>query len=310
MNSFNPNMMGQMNQQAPNQFQTNFNANPNQIRPNSQQHVSSMLQSVAKPTMVPNQQGGMPNQMNQMPPMNQMQMSRMNMGGMNMMPNQIQMNPSMMHRPNQVYPPQMGMNQIGQNMRQMTPMPNRMAMPNGNHDGSMMVQPNQQIGNPNQQQMPNPNQQNQITNQANGPATQDPEKRKMIQNQLIILIHAAKCTKRNDAQGTQCQIPHCQTMKNVLEHLPSCQMAKNCPVQHCSSSRHIIAHWKQCKNQQCQVCQPLKHPNPNDPNKANVPNAGPGQTGPDQVQRPSAVDQQGQQPPTGIFISVLRNFYC
>ena len=72
----------------------------------------------------------------------------------------------------------------------------------------------------------------------------DPDKRKMIQNQLIILIHAAKCHRRDNEQ---CRVPHCQTMKNVLEHLPNCTLGRNCTVQHCSSSRHIIAHWKQCR---------------------------------------------------------------
>ena len=79
----------------------------------------------------------------------------------------------------------------------------------------------------------------------------DPDKRKMIQNQLIILIHAAKCQKRAENQDRQvsfyyifnggyfkfhfqqqqCQIPHCQTMKNVLMHLPNCQMGRNCTIQ-------------------------------------------------------------------------------
>ena len=98
----------------------------------------------------------------------------------------------------------------------------------------------------------------------------DPEKRKMIQNQLIILIHAAKCQK------LECNIPYCQTMKNVLLHLPNCQMGRNCTVQHCASSRQIIAHWKQCKNTNCPVCQPLKPPQ----NQSTASTAGPDPTPP------------------------------
>ena len=88
----------------------------------------------------------------------------------------------------------------------------------------------------------------------------DPDKRKMIQNQLVILIHAAKCQKPHYENSTTCHIPHCRTMKNVLEHLPTCTMGRSCTMGHCSSSRHIIAHWKQCKRPDCAVCQPLKNP--------------------------------------------------
>ena len=102
----------------------------------------------------------------------------------------------------------------------------------------------------------------------------DQEKRKMIQNQLIILIHAAKCQKQSTTM--ECNIPHCQTMKNVLLHLPNCQMGRNCTVQHCASSRQIIAHWKQCKNTNCPVCQPLKPPQ----NQSTASTAGPDPTPP------------------------------
>ena len=47
-------------------------------------------------------------------------------------------------------------------------------------------------------------------------------------------------------------------MKNVLNHMTSCQAGKSCPVPHCSSSRQIIAHWKHCNRQDCPVCLPLK----------------------------------------------------
>ena len=35
----------------------------------------------------------------------------------------------------------------------------------------------------------------------NGNRMSDPDKRKAIQNQLIILIHAAKCQQRTDGNG-------------------------------------------------------------------------------------------------------------
>ena len=96
-------------------------------------------------------------------------------------------------------------------------------------------------------------------------------------------------------------------MKNVLLHLPNCQMGRNCTIQHCASSRQIIAHWKQCKRPDCAVCQPLKPPVNNPGGAANQQNpnqggaeqqalhqANPNQQGPDQTNRPNPGDQQNQ----------------
>ncbi|CAF1106206.1 unnamed protein product [Rotaria sordida] len=97
------------------------------------------------------------------------------------------------------------------------------------------------------------------------------DQRRQIIHHLALLLHAHKCLQRErqivnngDIHDTThqnlCTVPHCTTMRTVLQHMTKCSDFKNCSFNNCVQSRHIILHWKNCTTPNCFLCGSLKKP--------------------------------------------------
>ena len=81
------------------------------------------------------------------------------------------------------------------------------------------------------------------------------DKRKLLCQQLLMLLHARKCCKK---EPNQCCIPSCMTYKDLLDHTSTCQAGNMCKVLNCSISRLILYHFDNCSKPSCALCLPLK----------------------------------------------------
>ena len=61
----------------------------------------------------------------------------------------------------------------------------------------------------------------------------NPSELRLIKKQLVLLLHADNCYKREQQQLSnpeyqQCRLAHCRTMKNVLGHMKRCLDSNTC----------------------------------------------------------------------------------
>lgn len=99
-------------------------------------------------------------------------------------------------------------------------------------------------------------------NMSTQPQQPDVAKQKLIHQQLVLLLHAERCQKReNDDPSVTCELPRCGTMRVVLLHLADCKEGEDCRVPLCVSSCKVMNHWKNCVRAECHVCSPLRQVN-------------------------------------------------
>ena len=73
-----------------------------------------------------------------------------------------------------------------------------------------------------------------------------PNNRKLVQQQLSMLMHAHKCDGRARKPNSlipeekSCSVPNCTSTKELLKHLPGCQAETDCLIPKCFMSKQII----------------------------------------------------------------------
>eukprot|EP00539_Tryblionella_compressa_P018047 CAMPEP_0178869800 /NCGR_PEP_ID=MMETSP0747-20121128/6730_1 /TAXON_ID=913974 /ORGANISM="Nitzschia punctata, Strain CCMP561" /LENGTH=1277 /DNA_ID=CAMNT_0020536865 /DNA_START=151 /DNA_END=3984 /DNA_ORIENTATION=+ len=75
-----------------------------------------------------------------------------------------------------------------------------------------------------------------------------------MQQRLVLLRHAAKCTHEDEHCPDD---PHCDDTKQLWKHMYGCK-DNECTVLNCVSSRYVLNHYRKCKDTNCPTCEPVR----------------------------------------------------
>ncbi|KAH8323798.1 hypothetical protein KR067_001020 [Drosophila pandora] len=100
--------------------------------------------------------------------------------------------------------------------------------------------------------------------QRDGSRDMSDDRKRQIQQQLMLLLHAHKCNRRENLNPNRevCNVNYCKDMKAVLVHMGTCKgtwvQKMDCTMKHCASSRQILLHYKICIKGDCFICLPFR----------------------------------------------------